>query len=67
MKKIFWEDPYQASLTTKVIQVSANKILLDKTIAFSFSGGQESDKAIINGLPVINSEIMHPTLHISIL
>lgn len=57
MKKVFWDDPYQSTLITKVEAVHGNKILLEETIAFSFSGGQESDKAFINGLPVIDSEI----------
>lgn len=57
MRKVFWEDPYQRTLTTKVASVSENRILLEETIAFSFSGGQESDKAMINGLPIISSEI----------
>ena len=57
MKKVFWDNPYQRCLKTKVTSVSGNKILLDETIAFSFSGGQESDKAYINGLLVTYSEI----------
>lgn len=57
MRKVFWDDPYQRSLITRVAAVSGNRILLDETIAFSFSGGQESDKAFINGLPVVKSEI----------
>lgn len=58
MRKVFWEDPYKQSLTTKVSKVSGNQILFEATIAFSFSGGQESDKATINGLPIIDSKIM---------
>lgn len=57
MRKVFWEDPYQRSLTTKVASVADNRILLEETIAFSFSGGQESDKATLNGMPVLVSEI----------
>lgn len=57
MKKVFWDDPYQHSLTTTVSMVSGDRILLEETIAFSFSGGQESDKASINGMAIINSEI----------
>ena len=57
VRKVFWDNPYQRSLTTKVLSVSGNRILLDETIAFSFSGGQESDKAYINGLAVTNSVI----------
>jgi Ser-tRNA(Ala) deacylase AlaX len=54
MKKVFWDDPYQTKLETVVEQVEGNQILLRETIAFSFSGGQESDKAWINGLPVLD-------------
>lgn len=57
MRKVFWENPYQQSLMTKVAAVSGNRILLEETIAFSFSGGQESDKATLNGLPIVHSEI----------
>lgn len=57
MKKIFWDNPYQRYLITHVSSVNDNRILFDETIAFSFSGGQESDKAYINGMNVLNSEI----------
>jgi Ser-tRNA(Ala) deacylase AlaX len=57
MRKVFWDDPYQRYLTTKVASVSGNQILLQETIAFSFSGGQESDKATINGLAVLDSRM----------
>src|SRR5262249_11681029 len=40
-----------------VSSVNANRILFDETIAFSFSGGQESDKAYVNGMNVLNSEM----------
>ena len=57
MKKVFWDNPYQHTLITKVADVCGTRILLDETIAFSFSGGQESDQARINGLPIIDSSI----------
>lgn len=57
MQKVFWADPYQCVLETVVEAIFDNKILLQDTIAFSFSGGQESDKATINDLPIIDSEI----------
>lgn len=57
MQKIFWEDPYQRTLTTKVTSVEGSQILVEETIAFSFSGGQESDKVTINGMPILASEI----------
>ncbi len=57
MQKVFWDNPYQCYLITHVSSVSGNWIVFDETIAFSFSGGQESDKAYINGMRVLNSEI----------
>src|SRR3990167_2689219 len=57
MQKVFWDNPYQCILTTSVASVSGNRILFEETIAFSFSGGQESDKACVNGINVLNSEI----------
>jgi Ser-tRNA(Ala) deacylase AlaX len=56
LKKVFWDNPYQTSLVTKILFILENRILPEETIAFSFSGGQESDKASINGLPVIDSK-----------
>lgn len=57
MRKVFWDDPYQQTLTTKVASVDGNRILLEGTIAFSFSGGQESDKATINECAILDSTI----------
>jgi Ser-tRNA(Ala) deacylase AlaX len=57
MKKVFWENPYQRNLTTRVSSVNGNRVLFDETIAFSFSGGQESDLATVNGFSILNSEI----------
>ena len=55
MKKVFWENPYQTTLSTKVSSVDGNKVLFDETIAYSFAGGQESDKAEVNGIPILDS------------
>jgi len=57
MKKVFWENPYQRNLTTTISSVNGNRVLLEETIAFSFSGGQEGGKAWINGWAITNSEI----------
>lgn len=40
-----------------VSSVNHDRILFDETIVFSFSRGQESDSAHINGLPILDSEI----------
>lgn len=57
MRKVFWDNPYQSNLITHVASVNGNRILFEETIAFSFSGGQESDKAYINGINILNSEM----------
>lgn len=57
MQKTFWENPYQQTLTTHLVSVNGNEVLPEKTIAFSFSGGQESDKAWFNGIEVISSRM----------
>ena len=57
MRKVFWENPYQTSLITKVASVDGNRILFEDTIAYSFSGGQESDKATVNGMPILDSKM----------
>ena len=57
MNKIFWENPYQHTLTTRVVAVDGNKLLFADTIAYSFAGGQESDKAEVNRIPILNSRI----------
>lgn len=57
MRKVFWENPYQTHLVTKVASVEGNCVLFEETIAFSFSGGQESDKAVVNGLALLQSKI----------
>lgn len=57
MQKVFWEDPYQQRLETKVISVNDDEVLLEATIAYSLCGGQESDKAYINELPVLDSRM----------
>lgn len=63
MRKVFWDNPYQSHLETRVVSADNNRILLEETIAFSFSGGQESDTADINGLRVIDSEIDGNLIH----
>ena len=57
MRKVFWENPYQHTLQTKVAIVNGNELLFDETIAYSFNGGQENDKAWINELPILSSRM----------
>lgn len=57
MKKIFWENPYQTTLHTKVASVDGDRVIFDETIAYSFAGGQESDKATVNDIPILDSKM----------
>lgn len=57
MRKVFWENPYQTTLETTVTAVDGNQVLFANTIAYSFAGGQESDKAWVNGIPILDSKM----------
>lgn len=54
-KKLFWQDPYLATLDTRVATVDGDRITLAETIFFAFSGGQESDSGVIGGYPVLEA------------
>lgn len=54
-RKVFWDDPYQASLTTTVAAVAGSDVVLAETNFFAFSGGQESDHGTIGGREVIDA------------
>ena len=56
VKKLFWENPYLTELEAKVMSVNNNIITLDKTIAFAFSGGQQSDSGTIGGFKIIEAK-----------
>jgi Ser-tRNA(Ala) deacylase AlaX len=57
MNKIFWENPYQATLSTHVVSINGNDLVFADTIAYSFAGGQESDKAWVNNIPIVHSRM----------
>lgn len=57
MEKVFWENPYATTLVTKVDTVEGNQVLFEKTIVYSFSGGQESDSATVNGIKILDSKM----------
>lgn len=56
VEKIFWDDPYVTELRATVTSVDGEEITLDKTIAYAFSGGQESDKGTINNYRIVKAE-----------
>jgi len=54
-KKLFWEDPYLTECTATVTEINGNKIKLNQTIFFAFSGGQASDEGTIGGINVLEA------------
>ena len=48
VRKVFWEDAYLTTLSTVVTSVNMEDVTLRDTIAYAFSGGQQSDDGTIN-------------------
>jgi Ser-tRNA(Ala) deacylase AlaX len=55
-KKVFWENPYLTELKAVVTGVEGNKVTLDQTIFYAFSGGQESDEGTIGDRHVLEAK-----------
>lgn len=55
VKKVFWENPYLTEIESKVKSIDNNVVTLDQTIAFAFSGGQQSDSGTIGGVKIIEA------------
>ena len=51
-KKLFWDDPYMKECEAEVLKVENDKVALDQTIFYAFSGGQASDSGTIADIPV---------------
>ncbi len=54
-QKLFWADPYQTECAATVTEINGNKVKLNQTIFFAFSGGQESDQGTIGGIKVLEA------------
>lgn len=54
--KAFWHDPYLTELSVKVTSVLKGLVTTDRTIAYGFSGGQESDYGTIDGNSIITAD-----------
>ena len=54
-RKLFWQDPYRRRLETRIAAVSGDDVMLEETIFYALSGGQESDSGSIGGHPVLNA------------
>lgn len=55
-QKVFWSAPYQTELDTVVTQVDGDRVQIEQTIFFAFSGGQESDAGTLGDYPVLLAE-----------
>ena len=55
-RKVFWDDPYQTTLETRIASVRGAQVTLEATIFYAFSGGQESDAGSIAGQPVLAAQ-----------
>jgi Ser-tRNA(Ala) deacylase AlaX len=47
-RKVFWENPYLTEIEATVTNVKDNDIIVDQTIVYAQSGGQESDHGFMN-------------------
>nr|WP_175800734.1 alanyl-tRNA editing protein [Burkholderia anthina] len=54
-RKVFWDEPYRTALDTVVTHVNDDRVQVDSTIYFAFSGGQESDAGSLGGYPVLGA------------
>lgn len=64
--KIFWDNPYQTELNTKIKSVDNNIVTLDATIAYAFSGGQQSDDGTINGYKILTAKKVDTEIYYTI-
>ncbi len=62
VRKVFWEDPYRTSLSTRVRDVHGDEVRVRETIFFAFSGGQESDAGTLGGQPVLDARTDGPDI-----
>ncbi len=56
VQKLFWEDPYLTEIEATVTSVDGDVVTLDRTIAYAFSGGQQSDSGTIGGYEILKAE-----------
>ncbi|RZB29183.1 MAG: hypothetical protein AEth_01440 [Candidatus Argoarchaeum ethanivorans] len=57
-EKLFRKNPYLTDVHAKVMDIKNNSVMLDKTILYPASGGQEGDLGLISDLKVIDSSVV---------
>ncbi|HET6768848.1 MAG TPA: alanyl-tRNA editing protein [Chitinophagaceae bacterium] len=66
VKKIFWDNPYQTELQTVITSVNGNVLTLKETIAFAFSGGQQSDDGNISDFKILKAQLADKEIYYTI-
>lgn len=56
LEKLFWKDPYMTACDATVTSVDCDRITLDRTVAYAFEGGQQSDSGSISGHDIMLAE-----------
>ncbi|MEI6724287.1 MAG: alanyl-tRNA editing protein, partial [Betaproteobacteria bacterium] len=54
--KLFWTKPYRTICEANVVSADGADIVLDQTVFYAMSGGQESDHGTIGGYAVLKAE-----------
>jgi Ser-tRNA(Ala) deacylase AlaX len=65
-RRLFWDEPYRAAVDTVISAVDGDTLCLRDTIVYAFSGGQESDRGSIAGLPVLEAGLADGELRYSL-
>jgi Ser-tRNA(Ala) deacylase AlaX len=55
VQKLFWDDPYLSEIKTTVKSINGDIITVDRTIAYAFAGGQQSDSGKIGEFEILNA------------
>ena len=62
VEKLFRKDPYSNSCKATVTSSKNGEIILDNTVFFAFSGGQQSDSGTIGGFKVLEARTDGPEI-----
>lgn len=57
-KKLYYEDPYLTTFTASIIKKEPDYVIISETAFYPTGGGQPCDYGSLNGIPVLNVEIM---------